>query len=380
MEEKPGLARPAAIGASRVTKMTPRVNKLALAWGLCIALALAVECVLHCVPAQSLLRYDQVSTKLDPAADYVNIRRAVSATEAPAICIIGSSRAKAIMSAPTIREVLKDKGFGEVGVRVYAAPNLNAAACLSLTRLMKTWRHHPKVIIYAVEPRQLADLMNSSGTFAVWFSNPTRLYRDTRLCAVKESVLAWTDTHMRTLWLREAARLQPAVTSQVFGGYASNHLRHMPQVTGAIERTMSVHPVAYGDLIHSLWYVDCERRLTPSPAQQDYSEEAIRTMREFCEPILVELPFPEVTMSAFPWRYYAAAIRFYSEACRKCSVRFVRNSDLGFSPDERFYGDATHANWSGAQEYSRLLAEKIIAPAMEKERQSPGVGYSLQPR
>ncbi len=358
--------------------MTRDAHKLALAWVLCLIIALGVECVLQLLPAGALLRYDQVSTDLAFGADYVNIRRAVAATQAPQICIIGSSRAKAIISAPTIRQVFEDHCFGDVDVRVYAAPNLNAAACLALTRLMKNWDHRPKIILYAVEPRQLADLRNSQGIFAAWLSNPAELYQDNRLCNAKAAAMAWADTHVRSLWLRETARLQPAVTSQVFGGYSSNILRYNPEFTGAVEHTMVVHSPGLVELKHNLWVVDCEMKLTPSETQRAYTDDAIKLMCRFSTPILVELPFPDDTMAAFPSRYYDAFIQFYTDVCDKYEISFVRNGDLGFEPENKCFGDATHANWSGAQEYSKLLAEKILIPEMKKRGLAPRMEYCLQ--
>jgi len=344
------------------------MSRFALAWAACLAICAAVEAALHVLPAGWLLTYDQQSAALTQNADFVNIRRAVVGTPAPQICIVGSSRARAIVSAPVIRRFLREHGCGDLDVRVYAGPNLNGAACLALVGLMRDYGHVPELLIYAVEPRQLADCQ---GVSAALLCDLPRGFRNGSPVQVKSYkpvrllVATWADLRVRSFWLRELVRLQPPLAAQTLGGFSNDQTRHM---TEKEEDSLVIHPIDLGTLQIELFSTDCEKRRSPSHWQLRYTEMALDLMKQTVNAAVVELPLPEVVHRAYRPGYYEEVVSFYAEACRTRGIPFIRAADVGFAPEEKYFANATHANWSGARLYSTALAEKVIAPALREQQ------------
>ncbi len=353
-----------------------KTGKLLLAWAVCLAICGGVEAALHIAPASWAMAYDQRSLEMTLSADYINIRRTVACTPPPQVCVIGSSRARAIVSAPIIRRFLLSRGFGEVDVRVYAAPNLNAATCLALVRLMRNRGHVPAIFVYAIEPRQLADCVGQ-GNYAPWLCDARSALRHDRPLLTadyktfKTLISTWADLWVRSLWLRELVRLQPATTGQSLGGYSGDQIGHMLEKE---ENTLTSHPILDSDLVTSLLLYDCESRHTPSVRQKHYTEKTLDFMRKIARPVVVELPLPDATINDFPRHYYGKVMDFYARACRMRDIPFFRAVDVGFVAEDRCFSNGTHANWTGALIYSHVLAEKVIMPMLQEKRAKPTVG------
>ncbi len=354
------------------------LSSLVLPWAMCLAICAGVEATLHLVPATRLLTYDQQSIDLTQNADFVNIRRTVISTPPPQICIIGSSRAKAIVSAPTIRQALGARGFDNADVRVYAGPDLNAAACLALLQLMRAHQHVPALIVYAVEPRQLADCQGVSASLLCDLPQGFESNSPVHLSGYKpfkRLVSTWADIRIRSLWLRELVRLQPPRIAQTLGGYSADQTRHM---LGKEEDSLVLHPRDVFSVQLELFSTDCEKRFAPSHWQTRWTEQALDLMKVTARSVVVELPMPGEAVHAFPPAHYDTAlgamrppyydqvISFYAEACGKRGIPFIRAAEVGFVPEDKYFGNATHANWSGAQLYSKMLTEKIILPALRE--------------
>jgi hypothetical protein len=344
---------------------------LFLAWAVCLGILGAGEAALHVAPASWMMGYDQRSIELTQSADYINMRRVVASMPPPQVCIIGSSRARAILSAPTIRRILSERGFADADVRVYAGPNFNAAACLALLRLMQDCNHVPPLIIYAVDPRQLADCLGRRGAYATWLCDlPTALRPNNPIQvmdypAVKSIVSTSADLRVRSLWLREFVRLQPPVKAQALGGYSGDQVGHMMEKE---ENSMISHSANDSDLLYEMWIYDCEARREPSSMQRLYTQRALDVMRDIADSAVLELPMPEITIRAFRAGYLDQVASLYSDECAKRGIPFIRASDVGFAAEDRYYSNATHANWTGANAYSKMLAEKVILPSLQRQQ------------
>ena len=354
----------------RNSSSTSSSRALALSWVFCAALVGTAEVVLHLLPADAVLAFDQHSYALGPTMDFRAVNRVMASCGKADMIVIGNSRARELLVPEVLREELRARHVPCEGVRNYACAGARAPSQYVLLRRLQKRGQLPRVVIYGADIRQLCDSKRDRIDPA-YFMEMADLF-DARLPFslsyrarhFPDVVLSSLDRRTRTLWLRELILAHNRYPGTARGGASGEYRRQHQKRLHNDEDSLLRAPIAVSKLRQQLeqLYVDGGYRL--GDLQKACARQAVRLcVREGCRVVVVELPMSGTLRELYPRYVYEDFLRTFRDVCADEGARFVALDELGLHLGEADFLDESHPNWSGATKFTRAFGRALAQDA-----------------
>lgn len=358
---------PAPARRSSISSSKPLLG----AWILCAGILIAVEAVLHLLPAKSLLSYNMFHPDTDPTFQYLMVSRITTVYEKPQVLVMGSSRVREAIVIPLLCEKLGLRGVSQAQCRNYGLPSARMSDLYALLKMLRRSGKTPDVIVLGVTPFELGEHHDEPPvgfffTLRDVFSNTPGLPLGKLLRSLPVVCHGIADRRLRTLWLREIVRIPGHAPTNLLGGMSYKQATCLEGRRKGREQSLLNVPSSFGQITGYMRHVEFGGTWYFPYVNFQSTVELFRLAAECGSRIVViELPVSRALRAAYPDGKYEAFLYFYETRCRRAGVPFIGLQDLGVVTTDKDMYDFGHLNLTGAEKFTSALAvalEKYLRP------------------
>lgn len=299
------------------------------------------------------------------AQEYRVVRADLKAMGAADVSIIGSSRAREGILAPTIREMLAPNLGDDLRVANYAISGARASEVNAIARILLEGSRRPRIVLYGLSPFQLRARSDPYANLSLlWDLRDWWIARNEYGSVVDEFLPQAIRTELRDYYYTFRYREQLLTKARAF---VLGRKLHATPVNGALTRWQRTRQ----GLSLATRTVSDERvkKFTREYADVHYPDkQEIKQLydtiglfqTEGIPIVLFEIPISKLLQRHLPDGVYTGFKRFLTELSKRENLSLYRVEDLGVEFTDKMFLEQSHLNYRGASVLTNQLIHQAI--------------------